>query len=485
MKILREILNRVNIINSVGDTSIKICDIKCNSSNINENDIFIAIAGSQVDGHDYIESAISSGATCIVHDKNLENIKDGVTYIFVKCSREAISIIASNFYSNPSTKLNLIGITGTNGKTTVSTLLYELFKKIGIRSGLISTVKIVIDQKELESNHTTPDPITMNMYLCEMVKSKIEYCFMEVSSHGIHQKRINGLKFTGGIFTNLTHDHLDYHKSFENYRDTKKSFFDNLTKDAFALTNIDDRNGKYMIQNTKALKYTYSLNSISDYKLKILDKTLDGMLLKIGDNELWTKLPGKFNAYNILSTYCVGSILGIPTQKLLEKISELNSVPGRFQFYKKNSITAIVDYAHTPDALENILKSINEINNGVNKIITVVGCGGNRDESKRPIMGEIASSLSSKVIFTSDNPRNENPDSIIEQMKRGVKSDDQKKTVSILDRKEAIKLACGLAVSNDIILIAGKGHESFQEINGVKRKFDDFDIVKEILNNKK
>ena len=355
---------------------------------------------------------------------------------------------------------------------------------LGIKSGLISTVKISFDDKTIQASQTTPDSLSINRYLSEMVNSDVRYCFMEVSSHGIDQYRIEGLVFKGGVFTNLTHDHLDYHESFENYRDTKKRFFDSLGSDSFALTNNDDRNGLIMTQNTLADTYTYSLNSISDFKAKILESSLDGMLLKTNNSEFWSKLVGKFNAYNILSVYALASILGLPKDELLKSLSSLEAVAGRFQFYKKNKITAIVDYAHTPDALKNILKSINEIKTPKNNLITVVGCGGNRDKTKRPVMGDIASNLSSKVIFTSDNPRYEDPDSIIEEMLKGVKSTNTNKTISITNRKEAIKTACQFAQSNDIILVAGKGHESYQEVKGVKSDFDDFKIIKELLNQK-
>ena len=484
MKLIREILYKVEINSVIGNTSLMINKIEFDSRLITDGDIYVAISGVNVDGHDFISQAIQSGAKCIVCEKIPENIIDEIVYINVKSSRKALAIISSNYFGNPSSKLNLIGVTGTNGKTTISTLLFELYKNLGIKSGLISTVKISIDDKMFDANQTTPDSLSINYYLNEMVRSDVRYCFMEVSSHGIDQKRIDGLSFKGGIFTNLTHDHLDYHISFDNYRDTKKRFFESLSTSSFALTNNDDKNGMIMLQNTDADKYTYSLNSISDFKARILESSFDGMLLKINNSEFWSKLAGKFNAYNILSVYSVGSILGLPKDELLKGLSDLDAVAGRFQFYKKNQITAIIDYAHTPDALENILKSINEIKTANDNLITVVGCGGNRDKSKRPLMGDIASTLSSKVIFTSDNPRNEDPELIIEEMISGVKSSNSNKTISISNRKEAIKAACQFAQSNDIILVAGKGHESYQEVNGVKNEFDDFDIIKELLNQK-
>ena len=484
MKLLREILYKVEINSVIGNTSLSINKIEFDSRLISDGDMYIAITGVNVDGHSFISQAIQNGANCIVCEKTPDNKTDGVVYVNVKSSRKALAIISSNYFDNPSSKLNLIGVTGTNGKTTIATLLFELYTELEIKSGLISTVKISYDNKNFQANQTTPDSLSINRFLSEMVNSNVRYCFMEVSSHGIDQNRTDGLIFKGGIFTNLTHDHLDYHESFENYRDTKKRFFDSLTNNSFALTNNDDKNGMVMLQNTIADKYTYSLNSVSDFKAKILESSFDGMLLKINSTEFWSKLVGKFNAYNILSVYSAASILGLPKNELLKAISSLDAVAGRFQFYKKNKITAIVDYAHTPDALENILKSINEIKTSENNLITVVGCGGNRDKSKRPLMGDIASNLSSKVIFTSDNPRFEDPEIIIEEMIRGVKSTNSNKTISISNRKEAIKAACQFARTNDIILVAGKGHESYQEVKGVRSDFDDFKIVKELLNQK-
>ena len=484
MKLLREILYKVEINSVVGNTSLSINKIEFDSRLISDGDMYIAITGVNVDGHSFISQAIQNGANCIVCEKTPEIKTDGVVYVNVKSSRKALAIISSNYFDNPSSKLNLIGVTGTNGKTTIATLLFDLYTELEIKSGLISTVKISYDNKNFQANQTTPDSLSINRFLSEMVNSNVRYCFMEVSSHGIDQNRTDGLVFKGGIFTNLTHDHLDYHESFENYRDTKKQFFDSLSNNSFALTNNDDKNGMVMLQNTIADKYTYSLNSVSDFKAKILESSFDGMLLKINSTEFWSKLVGKFNAYNILSVYSAASILGLPKNELLKAMSSLDAVAGRFQFYKKNKITAIVDYAHTPDALENILKSINEIKTSENNLITVVGCGGNRDKSKRPLMGDIASNLSSKVIFTSDNPRFEDPEIIIEEMIRGVKSTNSNKTISISNRKEAIKAACQFARTNDIILVAGKGHESYQEVKGVRSDFDDFEIVKELLNQK-
>ena len=484
MKLLREILYKVEINSVVGNTSLSINKIEFDSRLISDGDMYIAITGVNVDGHSFISQAIKNGANCIVCEKIPDNKTDGVVYVNVKSSRKALAIISSNYFDNPSSKLNLIGVTGTNGKTTIATLLFDLYTELEIKSGLISTVKISYDNKNFQANQTTPDSLSINRFLSEMVNSNVRYCFMEISSHGIDQNRTDGLVFKGGIFTNLTHDHLDYHESFENYRDTKKQFFDSLSNNSFALTNNDDKNGMVMLQNTIADKYTYSLNSVSDFKAKILESSFDGMLLKINSTEFWSKLVGKFNAYNILSVYSAASILGLPKNELLKAMSSLDAVAGRFQFYKKNKITAIVDYAHTPDALENILKSINEIKASENNLITVVGCGGNRDKSKRPLMGDIASNLSSKVIFTSDNPRFEDPEIIIEEMISGVRSTNSNKTISISNRKEAIKAACQFARTNDIILVAGKGHESYQEVKGVRSDFDDFEMVKELLNQK-
>ena len=484
MKLIREILYKVEINSVVGNTSVSIEKVEFDSRLVTKGDMYVAINGVNVDGHDFINQAIVNGAVCIVCENLPKEIADEVVYISVPNSRDALAFISSNYFDNPSAKLNLIGITGTNGKTTISTLLFELYKNIGIKSGLLSTVKIVIDDEFFPANQTTPDSLSINKYLNEMVCNEVRYCFMEVSSHGIDQSRIKGLNFKGGVYTNLTHDHLDYHKSFESYRDVKKQFFDALGKDSFAIINNDDRNGLFMLQNTKAAKLTYSLNSMSDFKAKILESSFDGMLLKINKSEIWCKLMGRFNAYNMLAVYSAASTLGLPDDELLMGISNLEAVEGRFQFYRKNKIIAIVDYAHTPDALENILNSINEIKSVDNNLITVVGCGGNRDRSKRPIMGNIATALSSKVIFTSDNPRNEDPELIIEEMKKGVKSFHSNKSISITNRKEAIKAACQFAQSNDIILVAGKGHETYQEISGVRTDFDDFDIIKNLLNQK-
>ncbi|MDA9907322.1 UDP-N-acetylmuramoyl-L-alanyl-D-glutamate--2,6-diaminopimelate ligase [Flavobacteriaceae bacterium] len=482
MKLLKDILYRVTINRVIGSTSVAINNIEFDSRKIEFNDVFVAIKGVLSDGHNYIEKATDLGALVIICEKIPDKIINGITYVEVDNSNLALSVLAANYYGNPSDDIQLIGITGTNGKTTVATLLYKLFKKAGFKVGLLSTVKILIDNKEYKATHTTPDSLTINRYLKEMVDEGIEFCFMEVSSHGIDQMRTRNLNFKGAVFTNLSHDHLDYHKDFAAYRDVKKMFFDQLPKNAFALTNSDDKNGKYMLQNTKAKKYTYALKSIADYKSQVLENQFNGLLLKINGQELWVKLIGNFNAYNLLAIYAVADLLGLENLEILQLMSELESVDGRFQYVvSKNNITAIVDYAHTPDALKNILETINAIRSKNEDLITIVGCGGDRDVAKRPKMGNIAASLSSKVIFTSDNPRSENPAAIIESMEKGVSGENFNKTLSISDRKQAIKTACQLAKNGDIILIAGKGHETYQEINGKRIDFDDYKIINELL----
>jgi len=479
---LKEIVYKVGIESVIGSMDISINKMDFDSRNIGLNDVFVAIRGTISNGHDYIDKAINLGAIAIVCDTFPENSIKGITYIKVKDTNKAMAFMAANYFGNPSEKLKLVGITGTNGKTTVASLLYQLFKKAGYKVGLLSTVKILVDEKEYKATHTTPDSITINHYLKEMIDARVEFCFMEVSSHGIHQKRTEALNFVGGVFTNLSHDHLDYHSNFAEYRDVKKSFFDNLPKTAFALSNIDDKNGQVLLQNTAAKKFTYALKSYADYKAQILESQLSGLLLKINGNEVWVKLIGTFNAYNLLAIYGTAVQLGIESMEALRLLSILESVSGRFQYIvSKTNITAIVDYAHTPDALENVLKTINDIRTKNEQLITVVGCGGNRDTTKRPVMAKIASELSDKIIFTSDNPRSEDPDVIIKEMETGVEAQNYVKTVSITDRKQAIKLACQFAQPNDIILIAGKGHENYQEIQGVRHHFDDMETVTEII----
>lgn len=479
---LKDILYKVTINAVVGSTSVKVSAIDFDSRKISKNDVFVAIKGSVADGHKFIDVAINNGAVAIICEELPTNLQDGITYIQVESASQALAFMASNYYENPSENLKLVGVTGTNGKTTVATLLYQLFKKAGYKVGLLSTVKIMVDDKEYKATHTTPDSLTINKFLSLMNDEGVEFCFMEVSSHGIHQNRTEGLKFEGGIFTNLSHDHLDYHDTFAEYRDVKKSFFDNLPKDAFALVNIDDKNGLVMLQNTKARKITYALKTYADYKAQILENQLGGLLLKVNESEVWTRLIGNFNAYNILAIYATAELLGLEKVENLRLISELESVSGRFQYLiSDEKITAIVDYAHTPDALQNVLETINSIRTKNEELITVVGCGGDRDKTKRPKMGHIASTLSTKVIFTSDNPRSEVPETIIEEIEKGVEPQNFKKIVSIVDRRQAIKTACQLAQPNDIILIAGKGHETYQEIKGERFDFDDYKIVKEFL----
>lgn len=482
MSILKDILYKVAIEAIQGSTEITIGKIDFDSRKMEQNDVFVAIRGTISDGHDFIGKAIELGAKAIVCESIPENIVKGITYIQVTDTNTALATLAANYFDNPSQKLRLVGVTGTNGKTTIASLLYQLYKKAGYKVGLLSTVKIMVDEVEFKATHTTPDSITINHYLAKMVAAGVEYCFMEVSSHGIHQKRTEALHFVGGVFTNLSHDHLDYHATFAEYRDVKKSFFDHLPKTAFALSNLDDKNGPVLLQNTVAKRCTYALKSYADYKAQILESQLSGLLLKINGNEVWVKLIGTFNAYNLLAIYGTAIELGMDSLEALRLLSELESVSGRFQYIvSEGNITAIVDYAHTPDALENVLKTINDIRTKNEQLITVVGCGGNRDKAKRPVMGSIASDLSDKAILTSDNPRNEDAEVIISEMEQGVAPQNFKRILSITDRKQAIKTACQLAQPNDIILIAGKGHETYQEINGVRHDFDDMKIVKELL----
>ena len=482
MSVLKDILYKVAIESLKGSTDVAINKLEFDSRKIEANDVFIAIRGTISDGHDFIEKAISLGAIAIVCDALPEKLEVGITYVQVLDTNKALAFMAANYFGNPSQDLKLVGITGTNGKTTIASLLFQLFKKAGFKVGLISTVKIMVDEIEYKATHTTPDSITINHYLAEMIELGVDYCFMEVSSHGIHQKRTEALHFVGGVFTNLSHDHLDYHATFAEYRDVKKSFFDNLPKTAFSITNIDDKNGAVMFQNTVSKKLTYALKSYADFRAQILENQLSGLLLKINDNEVWVKLIGTFNAYNLLAIYGTATELGIDSLEALRLLSELESVSGRFQFIvSENNVTAIVDYAHTPDALENVLKTINDIRTKNEQLITVVGCGGNRDKAKRPIMASIASELSDKVILTADNPRNEDADTIINEMEKGIAAHHYKKVLAITDRKQAIKTACQLAQPKDIILIAGKGHETYQEVNGVRHHFDDMETVKELL----
>ena len=482
MILLKDILYKVTLESVTGNPAVPVNAIHFDSRKVSLNDVFVAIRGTQSDGHDYIEKAEAQGAIAIVCEQMPAKFVNGITYVQTSDTAHALALMASNFYENPSENLKLVGITGTNGKTTIASLLHQLFTKAGFKAGLLSTVKILVGDEVFPATHTTPDSLTINQYLAKMNEAGVEYCFMEVSSHGIHQKRTEGLHFEGGIFTNLSHDHLDYHDTFAEYRDVKKSFFDNLPKTAFALTNGDDRNGQVMLQNTQAKKDTYALKSFAEYRAQILENQLTGLLLKVNDQEVWVKLIGSFNAYNVLAIYAAAELLGLTQLEALQYLSELTSVSGRFQYLiSSKKITAIVDYAHTPDALKNVLETINDIRTKNEELITVVGCGGDRDRTKRPKMGKIAAALSTKVIFTSDNPRSEDPEAIIEEIEKGVEPLDYKKTLSVTSRKQAIKTACQMASENDIILIAGKGHETYQEVKGERTDFDDFKIVKELL----
>lgn len=483
MKNLKDILYKVSLEQVKGTTDVAVNKIQFDSRQIKQSDCFIAQKGVTVDGHLFIEKAISLGATVIVCEDLPDVLFDDITYVKVKDSNSALAIMASNYFGNPSSKLSLIGVTGTNGKTTIASLLYQLFKKAGYKVGLLSTVKVLVDNNEFKATHTTPDSLTINSYLSQMLSAGVTHCFMEVSSHGIHQKRTHGLQFEGGIFTNLTHDHLDYHNSFAEYRDVKKAFFDLLPETAFALVNADDKNGSFMLQNTKASKKTYALKTLADYKGKVLEKRMSGSLLTINGVEIWTKLIGTFNAYNLLAIFGAADLCGLEKMETLRLISELESVSGRFQYsVSKTGITAIVDYAHTPDALKNVLETISDIKQSTEKIITVVGCGGDRDKTKRPKMALIASQLSNQAIFTSDNPRTEDAQTIIDDMEVGVAKENLAKTLSIVDRKQAIKTACKLSETGDVVLVAGKGHENYQEINGERFHFDDLEVVTECFN---
>jgi UDP-N-acetylmuramoyl-L-alanyl-D-glutamate--2,6-diaminopimelate ligase len=483
LKYLKDILYTVAITKVFGSTNVVVKNLVFDSRKIVNNDVFIAQKGGSVDGHLYIEKAIHLGAIVIICEDFPEAQKEGITYVQVVNANAALAIMASNFYDNPSSKMPLVGVTGTNGKTTIASLLYQLFKKAGYKVGLLSTVKILVDEVAYKATHTTPDSVTINSYLDKMVDAGVDFCFMEVSSHGIHQKRTEGLTFAGGIFTNLSHDHLDYHETFAEYRNVKKIFFDGLPKTAFALTNIDDKNGNFMLQNTKAKKKTYALQTVADFKVKILEKQLSGTLITVDGTEVWTKLIGVFNIYNLTAIIATAKLLGLEKLETLTIISELESVSGRFEYVvSQGGITAIIDYAHTPDALKNVLETINDIRTGTEKVITVVGCGGDRDKTKRPKMAHIASQLSSQVIFTSDNPRTENPQTILDEIEAGVSPENYRKTLTVLDRRQAIKTACKLSEVGDIILIAGKGHEDYQEINGVRTHFDDLEEVKNCFN---
>jgi UDP-N-acetylmuramoyl-L-alanyl-D-glutamate--2,6-diaminopimelate ligase len=483
LKQLKDILYKVAIESVIGTTECAVSKIEFDSRKVAKNDVFVAIRGTLSNGHDFIQKAIELGATVIVCDELPVHLQEGITYVQVVDTNSALAFLSANYYDNPSQELKLVGVTGTNGKTTIASLLYQLFKKAGYKVGLLSTVTIRVDDIEFPATHTTPDSLTINRYLRDMIAAGVDYCFMEVSSHGIHQKRTEALQFAGGIFTNLSHDHLDYHATFAEYRDVKKQFFDQLPKTAFALTNLDDKNGPVMLQNTVARKKTYALKTYADYKAQILENQLSGLLLKINEQEVWVRLIGTFNAYNILAIYGTAVELGLEPLDALRWVSELESVSGRFQFTvsAQEKITAIVDYAHTPDALDNVLQTINSIRTKNEQLITIVGCGGDRDKTKRPIMAQIAAQFSDKVILTSDNPRTEDPEQILREMEAGIEPQHYKKSITISDRFQAIKTACQLAQAHDIILIAGKGHETYQEIQGVRYQFDDMQHVQDLF----
>lgn len=483
MKKLKDILYRVSIDAVRGTTDLEVADVVFDSRKVVPESVFIAQKGTVSDGHQFIGKAISSGATAVVYEDDPQEFVEGITYVRVENANEALAHIASNFYGNPSSQLTLVGVTGTNGKTTIATLLHQLFTKAGYKAGLLSTVKVVIGSENFPATHTTPDSVAINRYLRQMVDAGCTYCFMEVSSHGIAQKRTAALHFKGGIFTNLSQDHLDYHKTFAAYRDVKKTFFDVLPKTSFAVTNVDDKNGSYMLQNTSAKKISYSIQNPADVYGKVVENQFNGMLLQINNQEVWVQLIGKFNASNLLAIYATATELGLTSDEVLLHLSTLKSVSGRFQFIvSKTNITAIVDYAHTPDALENVLKTISEIRTRNEQLITVVGCGGNRDKEKRPQMARIATNESDTVIFTSDNPRNEDPYEILREMETGVEPQNTNKYLTIEDRRQAIRTACKMANNGDIILIAGKGHETYQEIKGVKHHFNDIEEVINHLN---
>ena len=478
--VLKELIKNIRTLNITGSTEKEITGVNIDSRRIETGHLFVAMKGTQTDGHAYIGKAITQGAAAILCEDMPESTVDGVTYIQVESTEDVVGEVATTFYGDPSRHLKLVGVTGTNGKTTIATLLYNMFRKLGYKCGLLSTVCNYIEDEQIPADHTTPDPIALNQLLSRMVQAGCQYAFMECSSHAIAQKRIGGLKFAGGIFTNLTRDHLDYHKTFENYRDAKKAFFDGLPKGAFAITNADDKNGMVMVQNTKATVKTYSTRSMADFRAKILECHFGGMYLEIDGREVGVQFIGKFNVSNLLAVYGAAIMLGEKPDNVLLVMSTLKSVSGRLDpVHSPEGYTAIVDYAHTPDALENVLKAIHEVLNGKGQVITVCGAGGNRDKGKRPLMAQEAVKQSDKVIITSDNPRFEEPQAIIDDMLAGLTAQQMKKVISIVDRKEAIRTACMMAQKGDVILVAGKGHENYQEVCGVKHHFDDKEVLKE------
>jgi len=483
MKYLSDILNGLAFTELQGSADMEISAIVFDSRKVVPGCLFVAVRGTLSDGHDYIEQAMAQGAAAVICQDLPAHVTGEVDFFMVANSAVALGIVADNFYDNPSSKLKLVGVTGTNGKTTIATLLYKLFRDLGYKCGLLSTVENQINGQLVAATHTTPDPVALNMLLDEMVSKGCDYCFMEVSSHAVVQHRIEGLKFAGAIFSNLTHDHLDYHKTFANYRDAKKAFFDGLAKNAFALSNADDKNGMVMLQNTAAHKKTYGLKNMADYRARIIENQFSGLLLNIDGEEVWFRLVGKFNAYNLLAVYAAAMLLDQDKSKVLTSLSRLSGAEGRFDYIvAPNKIIGIVDYAHTPDAVQNVLSTIHDVRKGKERVITVIGCGGDRDKTKRPIMAKVACEWSDMVILTSDNPRSEDPAQIIKDMEEGIDPAFKRRTMSILDRREAIKVAVNLAQPGDIVLVAGKGHEKYQEIKGVRNHFDDKEELEAIFN---
>ena len=479
MAVLADLLKNVKVIGINGNPDVEINGMELDSRQVKPGGLFFAVKGTVTDGHKFIPKALENGAVAVVCQDLPETMPEGVTFVKLENTEHAVGQIATDFYGDPTSKMKLVGVTGTNGKTTIATVLYNMFRRLGFKAGLLSTVCNYVDGQPIPTEHTTPDPITLNRLLAQMVEAGCQYAFMEVSSHAVAQNRIGGLRFAGGIFTNLTRDHLDYHKTFENYRDAKKAFFDNLPKDAFAITNADDKNGMVMVQNTKANVKTYSVKQMADFKAKIIECHFEGMYLEINGHEVGVQFIGKFNVSNLLAVYGAAVMLGQQPEDVLVAMSEMKSVNGRFEaITAPKGFTAIVDYAHTPDALENVLNAIHDVLEGKGQVITVCGAGGNRDKGKRPIMAQEAVRQSDRVIITSDNPRFEEPQDIINDMLAGLDEEQRKKVFSIVDRREAIRLACDIAQKGDVVLIAGKGHEDYQEIKGVKHHFDDKEEVR-------
>lgn len=482
MKVLKDILYKVNLVSVSGTTDLEVHDIAFDSRQVSKGAVFIAVRGTVTEGHDYMDIAVESGAIAVVCETLPDEQLANTTYVQVKDSQKALGIMASNFFGNPSAKLKLVGVTGTNGKTTTATLLWQLFSALGYKSGLLSTVQNMVGAKVHPATHTTPNAIAINKLLLNMVNAGCTHCFMEVSSHAIVQERIAGLQFAGGAFTNISHDHLDYHGTFDNYIRAKKAFFDQLGSDSFAIVNKDDRRGLVMLQNTKAVKYTYAIKSEAAFRARILSNSVMGLELEIDERTVWLKMMGRFNAYNILLAYAIATLLGEDNEEVLTQLSLLDGAKGRFErFMSETNVAVIIDYAHTPDALQNVLETIDEIRSKNEQVITVVGCGGDRDAAKRPVMADIAARLSDRVILTSDNPRSENPEVILDEMQKGISAVHRKKMLRISDRREAIRTACSLAGPGDILLVAGKGHETYQEVNGERYPFDDLAVTREML----